>query len=470
MFATHALTTAIWGEGMWPIRISEALTVLVVGWLMAAAARPKGKPAKDGEMGLGALVFSGLYYTFFDYWDTAHPELWESAFTLAGWVAALRARTPWRRDAGTGALATAAFMFKYPAGLPALGMAALCAVRAVRERPAGQNPIVALLLAGARTLCGVLPVVFLCVLPFWIGGKLGPMWEILGVYILHYAEQAPALGGVPQWLRIEHGGALLITSFVLSAVTLALARERKDRDAEWRLGWLVLAAILALGSVVLQGRYFTYHFVATGCFWGVLCVLGLRELSHKRGNGPSWRQLGIVLAVIGLAFYAGPRWTSGRNQSYAKFTKDLIAYRRGKLSVEQLYAPFVGRRPLDGVVASMRVAKKLNELKRPGDTLCTRGFLTPLYPRTGMRCTTRHLVEDNVGPGLPDWKREYKDTLERHPPTFLVTFSDRPRDIAYLKSRGYKQAAREGMFVIMSTRETTPATLTAPTVVKPSGS
>jgi hypothetical protein len=294
--------------------------------------------------------------------------------------------------------------------------------------------------------------VVLVVLPFLIGGKLETMWEILGIYIFHYAEQARPSGKLPQWLRVEHGGALLMVTALLTAMTWAVARERKDRGAQWRLFWLFLAAVLAFASVVVQARYFTYHFVVTSSFVAALCVLGLRELA-RNASAPSWPQLGGVALAIGLAFYAGPRWTSGRDQSYARFTRDLIGYLRGTTPREAMLAPFVGRRPLDSVVYSERVAKRINEFKRPGDTLCTRGFLTPLYPLTGLRCTSRHIVEDNVPTGLPDWKREYKTTLEQRPPTFMVTFSDRPKDVAYLKGRGYKQVAREGMFVILSTRD-----------------
>src|SRR3954454_2138934 len=52
IFAVHALSTGIFGDGQWAIRITESLTVLLVGWLAALAARPIGAKALDGELGL----------------------------------------------------------------------------------------------------------------------------------------------------------------------------------------------------------------------------------------------------------------------------------------------------------------------------------------------------------------------------------------------------------------------------------
>jgi hypothetical protein len=469
MFSVHALSTALLGQGMWAIRVTESLTVLLVGWLAALAARPLDLPrgeasagertsSRDGEYGLGALVFAGIYYTFFDYWDTAHPELWESTAALAALVVALRARTPWQRDAGAGALATLAFMFKFPAALPALGIALLCALRALAEREPAVGPLAQLLSGGkavvqaaGRFLCGVVPVVALTVLPFALGGKLATMWEILGVYIFHYAEQAPPVRGIPGWFRIEHGGGLLLVAALLTTAAVSRAQERVDRMGLWQLLWTVLGCLLALGSVVLQARYFTYHFVAVGSFFAALCTLCIRLLPRQRERGPSWATLALTALVIGLAFRLEP--TSGKGQSYRAHAKALIAYKTGATDRDALLAPLDKRKSLDSPLYAEHVARAINALKQPGDTLCTRGFLTPLYPLTGLRCTSRHIVEENVPTGLPDWKREYRDALDKRPPTFLVTFSDRPRDVKQLRERGYKVVYQEHLFRVMSLRD-----------------
>lgn len=456
MFAVHALSSALFGDGMWAIRVSESLAVLFVGWLAALCARPLGERARDGEWGLGALIFSGIYYTFYDYWDTAHPELFESLCALAAFVVALRARTPWTRDAGAGAVATAAFMFKFPAALPALGVSALCALRAVQEREARTGFVgnvlagtTAVLLAAGRFLCGVIPVVLLTVLPFAVGGKLAPMWEILGVYIFHYAEQAPPLRALPAWFHLQHGGGLFLISFALAATGGALSLVRRDREGLWRLSWIALGSFLALMSVVLQKRYFSYHFVAIGSFCAALCTIGIRQIPRER-TAPSWLTLSATALAIGSVFYLAP--TSGGGSSYRAYVTTLYEYRMGKADRDALLRGLMNPRSLDSPLFAEHVATQINQLKRPGDTLCTRGFLTPLYPLTGLRCPSRHIVEENVNTGLPSWKREYRETLEKHPPTFVVTFGDRPRDLKYLRERGYQLVYQEHLFRVLSLR------------------
>ncbi|MFT3922417.1 MAG: glycosyltransferase family 39 protein [Myxococcales bacterium] len=456
MFAVHALSTALFGSGMWPIRVTESLTVLLVGWLVALSARRLGEPGQDGEWGLGAMLFSGIYYTFYDYWDTAHPELWMSTCALAAFVVALRARTPWTRDAGAGALATAAFMFKYPAALPALGVSALCALRAYSEREPGEGlagqvrgGAKAVLWAAGRFLCGVLPVVLLVLLPFVLGGGLKPMWEILGVYIFHYAEQAPPVRGLPAWFRIERGGLLFLLTFVLTSMAAVTVRERRDRDGLWRLSWVAVGAVLALLSVIAQKRYFPYHFVAIGSFCAALCAIAIRIFPRTHG-APSWTTLGVSALVIAGVFYFAP--TSGLGQSYRGYVKSLIAYRTGETDRDAMLRGINNPRSLDSPLFVEHVAARINALKKPGDTLCARGFLTPLHPLTGLRCPSRHIVEENVNTGLPDWRREYRETLEKHPPTFMVTFSDRPRDVKYLQDRGYILVYQEHIFRVFSTR------------------
>jgi hypothetical protein len=302
-------------------------------------------------------------------------------------------------------------------------------------------------------LCGVVPVVALTVVPFLVGGKLSTMWEILGVYIFHYAEQAPPVKGLVGWFRIEQGGGVLLFATALGLTAGLLAWERRDRELGFRVIWLLLGSVLALGSVMMQKRYFTYHFVAIGSFLATLCALGMRAIPRER-SAPSWRAFGFVLLMIALAFRLEP--ATGKGQSYRGHVKGLLAYKRGEIKRDAWLGTLEPRRSLDSPLYAQHLADQLNRLKQPGDTLCTRGFLTPLYPLTGMTCPSRHIVEENVNTGLPDWKREYRTTLEKHPPTFMVTFGDRARDLKYLKEHGYKLVYQEHLFRIMSRRDAAP--------------
>jgi hypothetical protein len=442
IFALHALSSWLFGAGAMAIRVSESVSVVLIGWVAAACSRPLHAPRKDGELGTGALLFAGMYYLFFDYWDTAHPELWESGFVLAGLLAARRAKNVWARDCGAGALCAAGFMFKFPAALPSLVVAALCATRAVHERKPQQAAWMALLEAGARFASGLALVFLLCVMPYALAGQLGPMWEVLHDFIGVYTAHALPPGGVPGFLYARRGAPLFALTFVLGFGGFLQARTLRDREAQHTCGLIAAGLLMCAASVIAQGRYFAYHFVALAPFCAALCVFGLRQLPAL-APWPNTRALLTLGATLVMLLVAGPRWNTATHYSYGRYITHLARYRRGQIDRADYLEPFVGYSPFDVYVRMERLAKKMQRHVRAGDTLCVRGFLTPLYALTGLSCTSRHIVQDIVDTGLPEWPAEYERDLEKAPPSFIVTFVDRSADLRKLKAQGYRPVAIE---------------------------
>jgi hypothetical protein len=457
IFALHALSSWLFGTGAHAIRVSESISVVLIGWIAAACARPQHAPRKDGELGIGALLFAGIYYVFFDYWDTAHPELWESGFVLAGLLVARRAKHVWVRDAAAGALCAAGFMFKFPAALPSLVVAGLCATRALRER-SQQAPLAALLAAGTRFASGIAVVFLLCVLPYALAGQLGPMWEVLHDFIRVYAAEAVPPGGVPGFLYYRRGAALFAFTFVLGLGGFLQARAARDREALESCGFIAAGLLMCAASVIAQGRYFAYHFVALAPFCAALCLFGLRQLPTL-APWPNTRGAAWLTSMLVLLLIAGPRWCTATNYSYGRYITHLTKYWRGKIDRADYLEPFVGYSPFDHYVRMERLAKQLHEHARAGDTLCVRGFLTPIYALTGMSCTSRHIVQEIVDSGLPDWPAQYARDLEKAPPSFIVTFADRAADLRDLKARGYRAVGIEDGLVVFEKGEKVAAEL-----------
>lgn len=442
IFALHALSSWLFGAGPMAIRVSEAISVVLIGWVAAGCVRPLRAARKDGELGIGALLFAGLYYLFFDYWDTAHPELWESGFVLAGLLAARRSNNVWARDCGAGALCAAGFMFKFPAALPSLVVAALCATRALRERIPQRAPIVALLEAGARFTAGIAAVFVLCILPYALTGQLGPMWEVLHDFIGVYTAQALPPGGVPGFLYPRRGAPLFAFTFVLGLGGILQARAQRDREALETGGLLAAGLLMCAASVIAQGRYFAYHFVALAPFCAALCLFGLRQLPSL-AVWPNTRAAVMVTAALVSMLLSGPRWNTATHYSYGRYITRLTKYWRGQIDRADYLEPFVGYSPFDHYLRMERLAQQVEPHVRSGDTLCVRGFLTPLYALTGLSCTSRHIVQDIVDSGLPTWPAEYARDLEKAPPSFIVTFVDRSADLRALKAQGYRPVATE---------------------------
>jgi hypothetical protein len=460
IFFLYALASWLFGPAAWAIRVIESISVVLFGWAASACSAPLRAARKDGELGAGALLFSGAYYLFFDYWDTAHPELWESGFVLCGLLVARRARAAWARDAGAGALCATGFMFKFPAALPSLAVAALCAARALRERPPARSPIAALFQAGARYLAGALLVFAICVLPYVWTSQLGPMWEVLHDFVRVYTEQAMPPGGVPGFLYFRRGGALLLIAAVLGLGGFLQARAARDREAIESCGWIALGWLMSAASVIAQGRYFAYHFVALAPFCVALCVFGMRQLPSL-APWPSARAWAVIGSGIAALLLIGPHWCTAPSYNYRRYIASLLSYERGEIDRDMYLQAFVGNSPYDRYWRMEHLAKHVQRRARSGDTLCVRGFLTPLYAITGLSCTSRHIVQDIVDTGLPQWPEEYARDLERRPPSFIVTFVDRSNDLHELKRRGYKAIALEDGLVLYARRSRIAAELAA---------
>ncbi len=445
VFVVHALGQLVLGDAQWSIRVVDLVFVVLTGVLVATfrprRTPPDGRevpvaPLRPGETGAATLAVSGLYYTCFDFFDAAHPELWQGFFMLAsGWliVRAPDGRVSARRAFAAGVLACLAVTFKHVAAMTGVlgGMAIVAMALARRDTGA------ALRGAGAFTL-GVAVVLGLTVLPFALAGSFDAFWELMVDFILDYAaHRARRPSGVPRWLTHPYGLYAVIGCVVALLAGLAVARAGRDRR-ELRTGAWIFALLLgAAGSVLIQKRVFsewgfTYHFIAMVPFLALGLSWGLRRALPRAGVA----QLASVAALVAALFWFAPRFTFGEEHSYRKEWPAFWAHLRGELGEAEYHAPHRAGR-LESHLRLAEVAREIDAAARPGDTLCVDGFIAELYSLTRLRCPSRFIIGDGVGQKR-EWHAEYAAMLERTPPTFFVTFPDRPR-VRQLLGRGYRR-------------------------------
>ncbi|MGD8860942.1 MAG: glycosyltransferase family 39 protein [Myxococcales bacterium] len=448
IFLVHAASVLLFGNGQHAIRAFEILTLIACVPLVAMAARPRGQPRRPGELGLAAIALFGLYYTYFDYWDISHPELWVATLCLGALCVAARDARPLRRVFVVGLLSAVAFMFKYTAAVLAFPIAAYLGLRAMRERPTRSHPLLEVAIAAGIYLSAVAMVFGLCVLPFVLKGAFDAMWEVLVTFLLQYAKDAPGIVIPVFWIRPSYGGTVLVAGPAALALGAFLLHRRGElrRQFETPLLLLVLLAAAYL-SVMLQNRFYTYHFTVATPFVAACLVWGMAQLFPLRVG----RRLALAAVLLLAGLLAGPRWASNSRYSYRDHIVNSAQYLWGDRSRNDFLIPFIGMNYLDHYRNHEYIGRAILEHARPGDTLCARGFAPTLYQITGLRCPARQVVESWPS-GLPQWEEEYQRMLRETPPTFVVTFSDRPHELRALRRMGYRKRDMPTIYVLMERR------------------
>lgn len=454
IFALHSLSIVLFGASQVSIRIMDVLCLLGLAKLTTIAVR-RDQPRVPGEMGLVAVLLSVIYFSNFDFWDSAQCELWEALCIMASYVALERIRSVRKAALLAGVLASVAVLFKLTAGLMGVVLAALALSRGWGEGGSGA-PVTrrvrdALLSLGLFAAGSVLPVAL--VLGYYAAhGALWSLQDLLG-YVLHYAGNEFHADSVGERLAeywFARSGFWLAAVLGLWLVGATAAWLRKDwRVLRGALFVLVLAAA-AFESVVVQKKFFTYHWGVVVPFLVLAGAYGLAELAAVKRH---------VALIAGASVAAGmilsaPPWFSNRAFSYRTYiTKPYWRYVTGKLPHSDFVRIFKGVSNYN-YAAQEDIAAMILERAKPGDLLHVRGFELAMYALTGMRTPCRFVSELPIDdPTLffhhEEWLGQQNQALWSTRPRFIVTFVDRPRDIALIQSKGYREVGRRGLFLLM---------------------
>ncbi|WP_438023831.1 glycosyltransferase family 39 protein [Sorangium sp. So ce233] len=469
IFLIYALARALFGPAQWGIRVLEVVGLAGMCFAMASLA---GRAFGDRRIGIVAAALAVLVHAQLDFWHTAQPESFGGMLTVFALLAATpRGRAGAPRPApgaaalvASGALFGAAGLLKPPLAGGGVVLAVALAAPALAElarralhggarvgqaRPArhdeargeGQRAgaevaralegeparaaatAPALVWAALRPALlvaagGVLPVLA-CVAWFAAEGALGDLWEVLFVFTPHYT----ALGwrdagvlelawhGVSEWL-VRYSGPLALGLCCL----LALHPERRERA-----GVALLAGVIAmhLVGVVMQAKFFPYHYGATWPLTAMLAALGLWK-AWERCARLGAKALAALVAVLVATGFA--------RSATKDLADDYIERCAERLALLAAGARDLGR--LDrlasvadvNAAANRAVAAWLRERVAPGRPVFVWGFEPVIYDLADRPPATRYLY--NV-PQRAAWARqEARDALMRDlaasPPTAIV--------------------------------------------------
>jgi len=313
VFLLYAGARAVFGSGQWGIRALECLGLIA---MVAAMGELTQRWWGERIIGLIAGGVAVLVHAQLDFWHTAQPESFGGMLTIFALLVldhegggpeaeAARASEPtarerWIRRFACGALFGITGLLKPPlagGGVIVAAALALEAYRTERTIRAAARAVLPIVLGGAT------PIV-LCALWFAAKGALHDLWTVLFVFTPHYTKlgwEGETLSGMTYWGFTEWLCAYSSVPTVGVLLLLGLHPTRRER-----FGVFVIAGIIAvhLVGVILQGKFFPYHYGATWPLTALLAGLGFWRVWERLA---SWRAplgaglffLGIVAATYG---------------------------------------------------------------------------------------------------------------------------------------------------------------------------
>jgi hypothetical protein len=379
IYLTYLCAFRLFGDHPAAIRLMDYFGAVVPTAIACAyASTPVREGPRRGRIGLALALVSVVYYLPFDFWSTAQCESFCSMFSVLAACAALRSERSMRAGFFVGLWSTMAVLFKPTVAIVAIGNALVLAL-ALHSRKASRSDY--LKSTVAMTVGIVAPVVVLFAY-FGAKGALGPMHEALVVTNRQYLLAGRYVHGAEETSR-----AVLFGIFGFQALLILCGNVLVFRGAHvlrWRpreeaLPYVAagMGLLTSVASVIVQLKFFTYHWVSTVGFVAMTLVVVAGDLDR----GQASRHRGAVLgAVVALGLLV----TGGRQSMRLFYTAKTAVHLRQTGDDEPLAKSFAIENYYS-FYDSRETARWVKDHASQGDTLVVRGFEPVIYMESGLR-------------------------------------------------------------------------------------
>lgn len=404
VFYTFALAQTLFGQHLMAIRLLDLLFLAATaGALGAIIARTAGKTAAAG----GALLFV-LWYLSGTFWHTAQPDGWVGMLMVFGVTPILlaRGRIPWWAWVVAGGAVGLITLYKQLYAIFLLvPLVALLLQREGGSRThragAGALLLLAFIVPVAATVAWLSAVISLDLLLDTVMRYPAQVYVLIGA-----GGPGARLAGLARYLL---GVPLLV--ILLPAIMLgARASWRQDRaQAAIILTWMGLA----LTGVLIQGRYFPYHWIPVIPPLVILATYGFSYALSFPGRATlrpaAYRFMSALLVITALYAAAHP----------ALETVRWLAWQVGLTSSEQYNDGFGIPGP------DIRAARYLAEHSGADDGVVIWGWNASILFMSGRQSPTRFgwSMPLMLGEGTAfraAYRREFLCDISRDPPRWIV--------------------------------------------------
>ncbi|MBK8937163.1 MAG: glycosyltransferase family 39 protein [Polyangiaceae bacterium] len=333
IFLMYALARALFGPAMVGIRILEVAAMLGTAWgMIRLSERLFGRRT----VGLFAAALASQIHLQLDFWHTAQPETFGATMTIWALVLSTRALdAPARGRAlglwiAAGALFGASGLMKPPLAGAGAMVVLLVGAREILDKRSlkALDPLRSWIPLAGMVAGGAAP--FALILGwFWAKGALGDLHQVLFVFTPEYTKISwekqsllpMAYYGFTEWLS-GYSGALL-------AGILALLAFRPTKDEALGVAAIFGCIFVHVAGIVMQGKFFPYHWGATFPLTALLAALGLEKaLVFAAARGlPGVAAFTAIFSTAAYANCTAPNFGEGSFGHRNKKRLDLLLSR-----------------------------------------------------------------------------------------------------------------------------------------------
>jgi hypothetical protein len=420
-----AIPQLLFGRNQWGVRVVELGWMAVGGVLISRT----GPLRQWRDAGFAAGVLFVVLYGSTGYWHTAQPDGWGTVLIIAAVSLVARDGTRAVAFAASGAFVALAMLIK-----PTFGVFLLLPALASVLRPDVPLDRRILHALWATVSCGA---VIMCVL------GLMSMAGSLDAYLESQRWAQVVYAGLGEsWLvRLRRGLTVVFESRIALLLPLIAIggwwawQSSHRRDLVLAVTWLAVA----FAAVLVQGKFFVYHWVPVlaPLAWlaglGVGHALSIARDAKQRPNDRSIAAIAGFTAIVPALALAFPL---------------LLASYHAALAATGLRPRQVYLTTLPGIVsprppnASAALGSYLREHSAPDDYVYVFGGEPGAYFLSDRRSPTRFATSRPVMQGgdgslmRERFRRELLADLDAHPPLYVVAFS--PATCARLTRNDYQ--------------------------------
>jgi hypothetical protein len=250
------------------------------------------------------------------------------------------------------------------------------------------------------------------VLWFLFQGNLSEFWEYVFVYHYYYRSQESLIN---LWY------AFRFSSYLAPAFLLALYGYLHYCFQKQKNFAIVFWPIASLAQVIIQGKYWWYHFIPCLTPLCIFLAVGLCRLFLKK-----WKN-GLVWGIVFLLLLLAPFF-----QVCFRYYRDhkIFSYLQGTVPRQEFLATYFWPDHNFNASTIEQAGRYVRSLAKKGDHLFVFGYASSLYVYADLPCSSRYIFfSNNMFPSeyyfhlmFTNLENEFKAT----PPEFIIVCKDGP--------------------------------------------